>query len=51
MLKVDEGYLPEMYLLSLALMAMALYRHRENVKRLLKGCERKTYLGSGHKEG
>ena len=50
-LEVSPDLLPEMYILAAALMVMAVYRHRENIKRLLQGCERKTYLSSKRKEG
>ena len=39
-----QGILNEMYIVTLLLTAMAYYKHRENIKRLLKGQERKTYL-------
>ena len=34
----------EMYLISLLLAALAYWKHRENIVRLLHGNERKTYL-------
>jgi glycerol-3-phosphate acyltransferase PlsY len=33
-----------MYVISVLLAAMAFWKHRENIKRLLHGEERKTYL-------
>jgi len=42
--EVPQAYLYEMYLLSVFLAAMAYWRHRENILRLLHGNERKTYL-------
>lgn len=41
---MSQAALLEMYILALALAAMAFYRHRENIKRLLSHSERKTYL-------
>lgn len=35
----------EMYIISFLLMLMAYWRHRKNIVNLIKGCERKTYLG------
>lgn len=51
LLQIGVEYRMEMYLVALALMIMAVYRHRENIKRLVQGCERKTYLSSKRKEG
>ncbi len=39
-----QGILNEMYIVTILLAAMAYYKHRENIGRLLKGQERKTYL-------
>lgn len=39
-----QAQLNEMYLLSVLLMAMAYWRHKENILRLAHGNERKTYL-------
>ncbi len=47
---MSQGALIEMYLILIALMALAFYQHRENIVRLLNGTERKTYLGK-KKEG
>lgn len=41
---VSQGRLNEMYVIAFFLMAMAYWKHRENIKRLLTGTERKTYL-------
>jgi len=41
---MSQAALNEMYILSAVLAVMAYYKHRENIKRLLKGQERKTYL-------
>lgn len=41
---LTQAQLAEMYLLSLALAVLAYWKHRENIVRLLKGNERKTYL-------
>lgn len=41
---VEQAVLNEMYVVALLLMAMAYWKHRENIKRLLTGTERKTYL-------
>ena len=40
----------EMYLVAVFLAALAFWKHRDNIKRLLGGTERKTYLGSRHKK-
>lgn len=39
----------EMYAVALFLMAMAYWRHRSNIKKLLTGTERKTYLSKKNK--
>lgn len=39
-----QVHLNEMYAVGAFLTAMAYYKHRENIKRLLKGEERKTFL-------
>lgn len=41
---MGQGMLTEMYAVAAFLTIMAYYKHRENIKRLLKGEERKTYL-------
>lgn len=40
-LNVDAAYLPEFYVVSACFTAMALWRHRANIKRLLTGTENK----------
>lgn len=40
-LNVDAAYLPEFYIVSACFTAMALWRHRANIKRLLTGTENK----------
>ena len=42
---VDPGVLHEMYILALLLMALAFWRHRQNIVRLIRGNENKIYLG------
>lgn len=39
-----QNYLNEMYLIGVALMLLAFWMHRENIRRLIRGEERKTYL-------
>ena len=41
---MSQAALNEMYIVSAILAVMAYYKNRENIKRLLKGQERKTYL-------
>ncbi len=41
---MSQALLVEMYIVAAFLTAMAFWKHRENIKRLLKGTERKTYL-------
>lgn len=48
--KMNPEHLPELYLLILLLAAMAFWKHRENIKRLLAGTERKTYLKNKNQE-
>ena len=43
---MEQHYLNEMYILAALLTVLAVYRHKDNVKRLLKGTENKTYLSS-----
>lgn len=45
---MSQAHLTELYLIAAFLTVMAYYKHRENISRLLKGEERKTYLS--HKE-
>ena len=42
--EMSQGTLYEMYLIAFLLLLMAYWKHRENIKRLLTGTERKTYL-------
>ena len=44
------GHRIEMYGIAAFLTAMAYWKHRENIKRLLSGTERKTYLFKKNKE-
>ncbi len=41
---MTQPLLNEMYIIAAGLTVMAYYKHRENIKRLLSGTERKTYL-------
>lgn len=47
---MSQNLLIEMYVIAGALTIMAYYKHRENIKRLLSGTERKTYLSHKNKE-
>lgn len=42
--EMTQRQLIEMYILFGCLMVMAYWKHRENIKRLIRGTERKTYL-------
>ena len=42
--EMSQAHLIELYVIAAALTIMAYYKHRENIGRLLKGEERKTYL-------
>ena len=42
--EISQGTLNEMYVIAFLLLIMAYWKHRENIKRLLTGTERKTYL-------
>ncbi len=44
MFGMTQRYLNEMYLVAAALTALAFWMHRQNIRRLLRGEERKTYL-------
>lgn len=46
---MTQGQLIEMYILFGCLLVMAFWKHRENIKRLLHGTERKTYLSKKNK--
>ncbi len=41
---MSQAYLIEMYIIAGLLTVMAYWKHRENIKRLVSGTERKTYL-------
>lgn len=43
-LNLAQGHLTEMYVLAILLALLAFWQHRENIKKLLDGSERKTYL-------
>ncbi len=45
-----QAHLNELYLVTALLTALAFWKHRENIKRLLHGEERKTYLTKKNKE-
>lgn len=47
--EMSQGQLIEMYIVFGCLLVMAYWKHRENIKRLLHGNERKTYLGKKNK--
>lgn len=44
---MEAGYLYEMYGIAAFLMLLAFYKHRENIRRLLKGTENKISVGKG----
>ncbi len=44
LLGMDQAHLNELYIVALALAALAFWKHRGNIQRLLGGTERKTYL-------
>ncbi len=46
---MDRGHRVELYVLMAALTILAIYRHRENIKRLLDGTENKIYLSRKQK--
>ena len=46
---MSQAHLIEMYLVGIFLAALAFYKHKENIKRLLAGTERKTYLSKKNK--
>lgn len=41
---MEQALLTEMYVIAAFLTVMAYWKHRENIKRLISGTERKTYL-------
>lgn len=47
---MTQPLLMEMYVIAAFLTGMAYYKHRENIKRLWKGEERKTYLSKKNRE-
>lgn len=47
---MTQTLLSEMYVILALLTVMAFWKHRENIKRLLSGTERKTYLTHKNKE-
>ncbi|MCM1155969.1 MAG: glycerol-3-phosphate 1-O-acyltransferase PlsY [Roseburia sp.] len=47
---MDQAHLNEMYVVAALLTIMAYYKHRENIGRLIRGEERKTYLTHKNKE-
>lgn len=47
---MTQALLNEMYVILALLTVMAFWKHRENIKRLLSGTERKTYLTHKNKE-
>lgn len=44
MINLSQSNLTEMYILAILLAILAFWKHRENISRLIKGTERKTYL-------
>lgn len=51
LLGMTQPMLNEMYIVAALLTALALFQHRENIKRLIKGEERKTILRKTKKDG
>ena len=47
---MDTSHTIELYAVMAALTVLALYKHRANIARLLKGTESKIYLGKSKKE-
>jgi glycerol-3-phosphate acyltransferase PlsY len=47
---VAQPVLIEMYIVTFLLAALAFWKHRENIKRLIHKKERKTYLSHKNKE-
>ena len=47
---MTQPLLNELYIVTAVLTVMAYYKHKENIKRLLSGTERKTYLSHKNKE-
>lgn len=48
--QMPAGHRAEMYAIAVFLTVMAYWKHRENIKRLASGTERKTYLLKKNKE-
>lgn len=48
---MDQGHTLEMYAVMAVLTALAFYRHRANISRLVKGEESKIFLGKTGKKG
>lgn len=46
----SQAVLVEMYIITALLTILAYYKHRENIRRLIKGEERKTYLTKKNKQ-
>ena len=46
---MSQSAIYEMYMVGAFLMAMAYWRHRSNIVKLLNGTERKTYLSKKNK--
>lgn len=49
MLNLAPQYIPEMYVLAVLLAVLAFWQHRANIRKLLEGTERKTYLSKSKK--
>ncbi|MBQ9990434.1 MAG: glycerol-3-phosphate 1-O-acyltransferase PlsY [Lachnospiraceae bacterium] len=47
--EMEQAALNEMYLIGFLLLLMAYWKHKDNIKRLLTGTERKTYLSKKEK--
>ena len=45
----EQSVLNEMYVVAFLLLVMAYWKHKDNIKRLLTGTERKTYLSKKNK--
>jgi len=43
---MEQRYSNEMYIVAALLTSLAVYRHKDNIRRLIKGGENKTYLSS-----
>lgn len=49
MLHMSQAHCIELYIIAILMLAMAFYRHRGNIDRLIHGNERKTYLTKKNK--